>query len=238
VIVNEVTWRTEILAEICAVTAGCRDAEVNVTVRVDVHKTLVELLPGKLRLCTALLLNEMQDEVPPLHLVLKSDAVHKLPIFVLPATWIVTIGPLHEPDKTAGPLIPLFPISIQVPADVDAAVGAEAYGPFEPTAADWRGLPLLSTLNDAEAATGLGSETVTVGAEVYPEPPDVMTVPETEPPEIVAVAVACPGRPGADGGLSFAGGLDLGDGLEGGGLFFGGDGLGSGLESSGGELGI
>jgi hypothetical protein len=106
-----------------AVTGVCQVVVEKTRVGDDAQNTLAGLLPGKLTLCTALLLNEMQDEVPPLHLVLKSDAVHKLPIFVLPATWIVTIGPLHEP---AEPPLPVFPVSTQFTPDRESTVGAEA----------------------------------------------------------------------------------------------------------------
>jgi hypothetical protein len=66
-------------------------------------------------------------------------------------------------------------------------------------------VPLLSRLNDTEAAIRLAAATVTVGLFVYPEPPEMMIDPDTEPPKIVAVAVAA--TPAGGEGF-FAGGGD------------------------------
>jgi hypothetical protein len=75
------------LAVIWAGTPGCNVAVESETTGLDVQKTFVGLLPGKLTLCTALPMNMTHDEVPPLHMVLKSEAMQRLPVRVMPFTW-------------------------------------------------------------------------------------------------------------------------------------------------------
>jgi hypothetical protein len=105
-IVNEDTAPAEMVADICAVTAGCKVFVDNTTVRDCMHQTDVVLTPGNLTLVTPLPPTVTQEPVPPImkpvpsgltsHLMLKSDAMHRLPVRAMLFTWIEVLGPLHE----------------------------------------------------------------------------------------------------------------------------------------------